>query len=125
MNRLFLASVLTLGLATAAQATEQTDVAAANGYEPVDHISALTRLHSFQVIDKDSLIIWRTPFDPYLVELQVPAYDLPFAWGIGITSTASRIDARFDSVQVRGMRYPIRQIYKLTRDQAKELSRKS
>jgi hypothetical protein len=125
MNRLLVASVLTLGLAAAAQATEQADVSTANGYEPVDHITALTRLYSFHVIDNDSLIVWRTPFDPYLIELRFPAHDLPFAWGIGITSTASRIDARFDSVQVRGMRYPIRQIYKLSRDQAKELSRKS
>ena len=38
---------------------------------------------------------------------------------IVVTSFGSRIHARFDSVEIRGFSYPIREIYKLSRDDAK------
>ena len=96
-----------------------------NSLEPVDSIPALRRLHSWTVIDDDTLIVWSSPFDPYLVELFRPSRDLKFAWSIGVTSFGSRIHAKFDSVEVGGFSYPIREIYKLSRDDAKALSEQS
>lgn len=93
--------------------------------EPVASIPALSRLHSWTVIDDDTLIIWSSPFDPYLVELFRPSRDLRFAWSIGVTSLGSRIHAKFDSVKVGGFSYPIREIYKLSRDDAKALAEHS
>lgn len=98
---------------------------AAGAYEEVDSITVLTHPYRFEVLDDDSLILWRTPFDPYLVELRVPSPDLRFAWGIGVSSWAGRIHARFDDVHVGGLRYPIDKIYKLDRDEAERLGRES
>lgn len=97
--------------------------AALGGYEEVRSIPMLTRPHSFNVLDNDTLIIWRTPFDPYLVELRRPSPGLKFARAIGVTSWGSQIHARFDDVQVEGLRYPIDRIYKLDRAEARRLSK--
>jgi hypothetical protein len=99
--------------------------AGVGGLEQVDSIPNLTRLHSWSAIDDDTLIVWATPFDPYLVKLFMPSPDLRFAQAIGVTSFGSRIYARFDSVKIAGFSYPIRGIYKLSRADAKELSRDS
>ena len=127
MNRLLLASLCTLALAATAHATEQTKIPATAGYKEVNSISALTPLYSYNVLSDDSLIIWRDPFHPYLVKLTfpVPAHDLQFSHVIGVTATTGRIYARFDAVQVRGMRYSIRKIYQLTPNQAYKLTRAS
>lgn len=90
--------------------------------EQVDSIPALTRLHSWNVIDDDTLIVWASPSKPYLVELFRPSRELKFAWSIGVTSFGSRIHAKFDSVEVEGFSYPIREIYKLSRDDAEAWS---
>jgi hypothetical protein len=127
MNRLLLASILTLGLAATARAAVQSGSPATAGYKEVKSISALTPLYSYDVLSDDSLIVWTDPFRPYLVKLTfpVPAHDLQFSQAIGVTSTTGRIYARFDAIQVRGMRYSIKSIYELTRDQAKKLTRPS
>lgn len=127
MNRLLLASILTLGLAATAQATVQNSAPATTGYKEVNSISALTPLYSYDVLSDDSLIIWTNPFRPYLVKLRVPvpAHDLQFSHVIGVTSSTGRIYARFDAIRVGGMRYSIKNIYQLTRDQARKLTRPS
>jgi hypothetical protein len=56
-----------------------------------------------------------------LVELVAPSYDLPFEHFIAVESTSNRIYAGFDSVRIRGFRYPIDGIYKLSREQARQL----
>lgn len=88
---------------------------------PVESIPAFGRLHSWSVVDDDRLIIWATPFRPYLVELFRPSPELKFAVSIGVTSFGSRIHAKFDSVEVDGFSYPIRRIYEMSRDDAKAL----
>jgi hypothetical protein len=108
--------------ATAPQAGS-TETSAA--LESVDSISILTRPWSWRAIDDRTVIIWATPFRPYLVELAFPSYDLKFAQVIGVTSFGDRIYAKFDSVKVRGFRYPISGIYKMTREQAKNWGRAS
>ena len=96
---------------------------AAPAFEQVDSIPMLTRPHSWQVIDDDTVIVWATPFDPYLVELAFKSHDLKFAHVIGITQFGSRVYAKFDAVKVGGFRYPIDSIYKMTREEARNLVR--
>jgi hypothetical protein len=105
-----------------ADAVTQAD-AARPAFEQVDSIPMLTRPHSWQVIDDDTVIVWATPFDPYLVELAFKSHDLKFAQVIGITQVGSRVYAKFDAVRVGGFRYPIDSIYKMTRTEARELVR--
>ena len=132
MNKSFIAKLATLSVAAgltvgsstsfARSADTQSD-AAQPAFEQVDSIPMLTRPHSWQVIDDDTVIVWATPFDPYLVELAFKSHDLKFAQVIGITQFGSRVYARFDAVKVSGFRYPIDSIYKMTREEARNLVR--
>ena len=116
---------LTVGSAAsfARGAPSAANAPAARAFEQVDSIPMLTRPHSWQIIDDDSVIVWATPFDPYLVELAFESHDLKFAHVIGITQFGSRIYAKFDAVKVDGFRYPIASIYKMTREEARNLVR--
>jgi hypothetical protein len=91
----------------------------------VDSFPILSRLHDWQVIDDKTVIVWATPWQPYLVQLKYPSHDLPFVQAIGVTSLGDRVYARFDSLRVAGFRYPIDNIYKMTKEEAKELARHS
>jgi hypothetical protein len=117
---------LTAGAGAAAvDAIEERDFPLVTSLEPVDSIPAMTRLHSWSVVSDDTLIVWTSPSKPYLVQLYRPSRELKFAWSIGVTSFGSRIHARFDSVQVDGFSYPIREIYKLSRDDARAFTESS
>src|SRR5262245_46077264 len=94
-------------------------------YEAVDSIWIPFGPRSWHAIDDDTVIVWATPFEPYLIELAYPSHDLKWVEHIGVTSFGSRVYAKFDSVQVRGFRYPIDSIYKLSRDEARNLERAS
>ncbi len=107
-----LAAGLTAGSAASfAAAARQADAANATApaFEQVDSIPMLTRPHSWQVIDDDTVIVWATPFDPYLVELAFKSHDLKFAHVIGITQVGSRVYAKFDAVTSGGLPLPYRQ----------------
>jgi hypothetical protein len=91
--------------------------------EQVDSFSMMTRPYSWQLVDDDTVIVWTTPFQPYLVELAFPSHDLKFVQGIGLTSTGSRVYAKFDALQVDGFRYPIESIFKLSREDARNWNR--
>jgi hypothetical protein len=118
-----LAASLTAGSAASfAAAAKQSDVVTP-AFEQVDSIPMLSGPHSWQVIDEDTVVVWATAFDPYLVELAFKSRDLKFAHAIGITQFGSRVYAKFDAVKVGGFRYPIDSIYKMTRGEARELVR--
>jgi hypothetical protein len=102
-------------------AVAQTDPGPA--YEQVESIPMLTRPYSWRPIDNDTVVVWATPFQPYLVELSFPSHDMKWVEHIGLTSTGARVYAKFDSVQIRGFRYPIQAIYKMSRDEARNLGR--
>lgn len=118
-----LAALLVLGLAGAAQAASGVERAADGALEPVDRIRISHRLDGWRAIDRDTLIVWATPFRPYLVELSRPSNGLRFAHAIGVTSTAGTVYAKFDSVIVDGFRYPIRAIYSIDRDTARHMKK--
>jgi hypothetical protein len=93
--------------------------------EPVDSFPILTHLHDWQAIDDKHVIVWATPWQPYLLQLKYPSHDLPFVQRIGVTSLGDRVYARFDSLREAGFRYPIDNIYKMTKEEARELARQS
>jgi len=135
------AAALTVGAAgvssVASARAAATEGAAAGGntadqaqaYEPVDSfvIFTFTRPrgwspYDWSPIDDHTVVIWTNPFTPYLVELAYPSNDMRFVHAIGVTSSGSRVYAKFDAVLIRGFRYPIKNIYKLSRDEAKNLT---
>ena len=116
---------LTVGSAASFAATGDNADTATPAFEQVDSIPMLRRPHSWSVIDDDTVVVWATPFDPYLVELAFRSHDLKFAHVIGLTQFGSRVYAKFDAVKVGGFRYPIDSIYKMTREEARSLVRGS
>jgi len=124
MNRLLTTAVIAVCLGSAANAAEETiEAESLQGLQQVDSFTALAGLHSWTALDEDTLIVWSTPFRPYLLELRHPSNELKFAHAIGVTQFGSRVHARFDSVKVRGFVYPIDEIYKLSRDEAKQIAK--
>jgi hypothetical protein len=131
MNKSIVRTLAALGFAaglmaasTASFAATETEIDASRPvYEQVESIPMLTRPHSWQVVDDDTVVVWATPFDPYLVKLAFKSNDLRFAQVIGITQFGSRVYAKFDAVKVGGFRYPIDSIYKMSREEARDLVR--
>jgi hypothetical protein len=117
------AALLTLAIGkTFAAATNRPAADAEDlGLEQVDSIPMVRRPYSWNAIDEDTVIVWATARDPYLVELAFESRDLKFSHVIGITQFGSRIYAKFDAVTVGGFRYPIDSIYKMTREEARSL----
>lgn len=122
MKMLIAYSLLVAGLASASQATEVIPGDEMANYEQVKTITAFRGPHSWTALDDDTLIVWANAFDPYLVKLKQPTQELRFAQAIGITQFGSQIHAATDAVQIRGFRYPIGALYKLTREEAKRLT---
>ena len=118
-----LAASLTIASTASFAASAPQSEDARLGFEQVDSIPMLTRPHSWNVVDDETVVVWATPFDPYLVKLRFKSNDLKFAQVIGLTQFGSRVYARFDAVTVRGFRYPIDSIYKMTREEARDLVR--
>lgn len=122
MKRMLLAGLLAVALSPASwAATESTDASQMPAYEQVSDFHFYGRLDSWRPVDRDTLILWATPFRPYLVELSRGSPDLRYAEVIGVTSTVGKVNAKFDSVLVAGTDYPIKAIYKLSRDQARNM----
>jgi hypothetical protein len=115
-------SSLTLGVGSASGVTS-APVITGPAYEQVESIPLLARPHSWQVVDEDTVVIWATAFQPYLVELAFGSPDLRFSQVIGVTQVGSRVYAKFDAVNIGGFRYPIDSIYKMTREEARDLTR--
>jgi len=77
-------------------------------------------LSNWRAISRDELIIWATPFKPYLVKIWRPFRSLRFVQTIGVTSTTGRVTT-LDSVIADGQRLPIKSIVALDRETAKIL----
>ena len=123
MKKLILVALLSAGLVSMSQAADGTDHAAAGDMRPVDHIWTFDGMDGWRPISRDSLIVWATAFRPYLIELSRPSFGLRFEQTIGVTSTGGSVYAKFDSVIVDGIRYPIRAIYELDPKTARHMKR--
>jgi len=91
--------------------------------EPIESFNFCGRLDSWRAVDRDTLIIWSTPFRPYLIELGRPSHRLRFAQVIGISSTVGRVHSRLDEVYIDGVPYQIKTIHRLTPLQARQWNR--
>jgi hypothetical protein len=118
-----LVAALTASTSASASPAKAQTRAEAPAFEQVDSITMFRGPHSWQVVDDHTVILWATPFDPYLVELAFRSPDLRFAQAIGVTQFGSRVYAKFDAVKVGGFRYPIASIYKVSREEARNLAR--
>lgn len=123
MKRIFLTAALALGLGPAMAAGERLTAHPTSMLEQVEEITAFNRLDNWRAIDASTLIVWKTPAQAYLLELDRASTDLPFVQTIGVTSVGSQIRANIDSIEVRGRSYLIKQIFKLDREQARTWGR--
>jgi hypothetical protein len=126
------AALLTLGAlgasdyATARAASNESANSSASdqtpAYEQVDSFVMWNHPYSWSPIDDRTVVLWPTPFEAYLVRIAYPSHDMRFVQHIGVTQSTSRVYAKFDALQIRGFRYPIDSIYKLTREEARNLT---
>jgi hypothetical protein len=114
---------LVFGTSLAGSASPSAVSSAELGFPEVESIPVLTRPYSWQALDDDTVIVWATRRDPYLVDLAFESHGLRFSHVIGITQFGNRIYAKFDAVTVDGFRYPIDSIYRMTREEARNLAR--
>lgn len=126
MRKLVGILILVLGLSQVAVAAVRSgnDMA----YENLDRVgqfSLLSGLYGWNIVDDDSIIVWASPFRPFLIDLSRKSRGLRFVNRIGVTSTAGHVYEKFDSVIIDGIRYPIQDIYRLDRESAKRLQRHS
>ena len=102
---------------TSGNASDQTPA-----YEQVDSFVMWGHPYSWSPIDDRTVVLWPTAFEAYLVRIAYPSHDMRYVQHIGVTSSTSRVYAKFDALQIRGFRYPIESIYKLTREEARNLT---
>ena len=91
-------------------------------YEQVDSFVMWNHPYSWSPVDDQTVVLWPTPFEAYLVKIAYPSHDMRFVQHIGVTQSTSRVYAKFDALQIRGFRYPIDSIYKLSREEARNLT---
>jgi hypothetical protein len=91
-------------------------------YEQVDSFVMWNHPYSWSPIDDRTVVLWPTPFEAYLVRIAYPSRDMSYVQHIGVTQSTSRVYAKFDALQIRGFRYPIDSIYKLSREEARGLT---
>lgn len=123
MKKLILAALLSVGLVSMSQAAYATENTAAGEMQAVKYFWTFDGMDGWRPISRDTLIIWATPFRPYLVKLSRPSFDLRFEQTIGVTSMGGTVYAKFDSVIVDGIRYQIRAIYKIDPKTARHMKK--
>ena len=121
MKKQILVGLMALGLASVSLAANTNDKYAGAEMKPVDKMRTFNQIDGWRPINRDTLIIWATPFKPYLVELTRPTQHMRFEQTIGVTSTAGTVYAKFDDVIVDGIRYPIKAMYEIDRFHARHM----
>lgn len=85
------------------------DLAEALAGEPQDSVW-YQRLHNWEPLAEDRLIIWTRVNEAWLLDVQRPCSELMWARAIAIPTSARQIRPGFDSVQVRHQRCRITRI---------------
>jgi len=55
------------------------------------------RLHDWQAVDDQHVVIWADPWTAYLITTAGPCFELDFAWRLGVSSTLDRV-SRFEAL---------------------------
>lgn len=66
--------------------------------EPVPGFHLPGQLNGWTALGDEALVVWTRPREAWLLELTGPCNDLRHATALSLTSTGSRVQARFDSV---------------------------
>jgi Family of unknown function (DUF6491) len=74
--------------------------------QPVKGFQYYGRFSHWTSLGDSAVAIWVGPGRAWLLDLYGPCNDLDFAHAISLTSTGSRVNARFDSVRVIGRGLP-------------------
>ncbi|MEM9533054.1 MAG: DUF6491 family protein [Pseudomonadota bacterium] len=90
--------------------------------EPVDKVWA-PGISNWNALDNQRIVLYVSPFRPYLLTLDRPAAGLRFNDRVAIRYDNNHIYARFDRVFVDGFPYTIKRIEKLDKQVAKMLIR--
>ena len=110
------------GVASARAAANDGAADETPAYEQVDSFVMFGHPYSWSPVDDRTVVLWPTAFEAYLVRIAYPSHDMHYVQHIGVTSSTSRVYAKFDALQIRGFRYPIESIYKLSREEARNLT---
>lgn len=122
-NMIWTTAMLVFLGGTAQAATDAAEASATQDLKRVDKFRVMRSIDGWRPLDRNTLIIWASPFKPYLVELSRNSFGLRHAFAIGVTSTVGSVHERFDSVVVDGVRYPIEAIYELDQETARQMKR--
>lgn len=133
MKKLLATSLFIIVLAGCASAPSQSGVKQAtfDDYVSTHQLQSLEKITAFKFqgwrsLDSEHLIITTSPKRPYLIALQSRCSKLKHARGIAINSNGTNtLQAGFDSITVPkfpGHKCIIKSIYRLTNEQADEVS---
>jgi hypothetical protein len=78
------------------------------------------RLQSWEPLGEEYVLIRTGPRDMYLLTLEKPCNELPWASSIGLSSSTNRVHSKFDAVLVGDQRCRILQIQSVDRDALKQ-----
>ncbi|HEY4365797.1 MAG TPA: DUF6491 family protein [Steroidobacteraceae bacterium] len=78
--------------------------------EPISSFSLLGGLYNWSSLGKDKVAVWTTSSQAYLLTVQLPCNELPFAQRIGVTSAGSTVSKGLDFVKVGHQKCPIAEI---------------
>lgn len=96
-------TLLALGACSSMGKREKDEVTLAryldNAGEPIDHFSYLGRFDGWRALGRDKIVVWTGINDAYLLTVQTPCTELPFANSIGLTTTTGTVSRGFDSVK--------------------------
>ncbi|WP_165924743.1 DUF6491 family protein [Lysobacter sp. N42] len=65
---------------------------------PVDSFSYLGRFDSWTPLGDESLVLWVSPSRAWLLDVDGPCNELPFAHAVKVSASTGRVHARFDYV---------------------------
>ncbi|MCD9031630.1 DUF6491 family protein [Luteimonas sp. Y-2-2-4F] len=81
---------------------QKLEIHRAHAGEPVPSFQFFGSLNGWTPLGDSAVAVWTRPGEAYLLELTGRCQDLEFAQAISLTSTQSRVHARFDKVMVLG-----------------------
>ena len=108
MNKMLaavMASLLLGGCATAGKLSsgERLELYRAHAGAPVRDFQYFGSLNGWTELGDKALVVWTRPNEAWLLNLDGPCMDLPYAPAISVTNMMGRVSARFDRVIVRGV----------------------
>ena len=77
--------------------------------EPVGSLRFF-RMDRFEILGRDSIVLWTRPNEAWLIEVDEPCFGLDFATSVGVTSNMNRVYRNSDFVVFKDQRCRIDQI---------------